>query len=96
MIYWLIWPLGLSIWLAIGWAAFAYFEAKGLRHDSTAGYITLSYFVYRVTSAWPPSIFLLGNGVGLFWGGLMVHFWWHWCPVGSTSIGALRVPLLGG
>lgn len=89
MSYWLLWPLGIATWLAVGWATFSVFEARGIRHNNLGGYITLSYFVYRVTKAWPPSIFLIGLFVGLFWGGLSVHFWWHWCPAGSVSVGLL-------
>jgi hypothetical protein len=95
MSYFLLWPLGISLWLFLGWAFFALFEARGIKHNNTGGYVTLSYFVWRVTSAWPPSIFLLGLSLGLFWGGLAVHFWWHWCPAGSVSIGALLAPLGG-
>lgn len=85
---WFIWPLGISIWLAIGWAGFAWRETLGIEHKgSAAGHITLSYWTYRVTQAWPPAIFLIGLFVGMFWGGLMVHFWWHWCPAGSISVG---------
>lgn len=93
MIYWLIWPVGITVWLTIGWVAFAYFEWKGLGHDHAAGYITLSYFVYRVTKAWPPAIFLMGLGVGGFWVGLAVHFWWHWCPDG-LSVGEISLPAI--
>lgn len=87
--FWLIWPAGISLWLLLGWATFAYFEYKGMenKHESVVGYMTLSYFTWRVTQAFPPAIFLMGLGIGLFWGGLMVHFWWHWCPAGSVSIG---------
>lgn len=90
----IIWPLGISIWLTIGWIAFAVFEALGIKHNDTKGYITLSYFVYRVTQAWPPAIFLMGLAIGLFWGGLAVHFFWHWCPPGSTSVGFFYLQLL--
>lgn len=90
---WVIWPVGITIWLILGWVVFAIFEALGIKHNNTAGYITLSYFVYRVTKAWQPSIFLMGLIIGLFDGGLAVHFWWHWCPPGSVSTGWL-VPLL--
>lgn len=86
---WIIWPLGITLWLTIGWVVFSIFEYLGIKHDDTKGYITLSYFVWRVTQAWPPSMFLLGFSVGGFWCGLAVHFWWHWCPAGSISVGWL-------
>ncbi len=92
---WLIWPIGISIWLVIGWIAFAIFERLGIKHNDVGGYITLSYFVYRITQVGPPSIFLLGLSIGLFWGGLCVHFFWHWCPAGSISVGAL-LTIIGG
>src|SRR6185437_3845320 len=92
MIYWLIWPIGITLWLAIGWTAFFYFEAKGLhnKHESVTGYITLSYFIYTLTKKMPLLIFLIGLAVGLFWGGLAVHLWAHWCPPGSVSTGLLK------
>jgi hypothetical protein len=49
--------------------------------------ITLSFFVYYVTTKMPLATII---GVGLFCyflGGLSVHFWWHWCPPGSISAG---------
>lgn len=84
---WLVWPIGISLWLFLGWVAFAIFERLGIKHKNTAGYITLSFFVYTITQKWPLAIFLMGLAVGSFWGVLGVHFWWHWCPPGSTSMG---------
>ena len=92
MNYWFIWPLGITIWLAIGLAAFAYFEAKALRPNAPPDHPTLSFFVYTVASKFPLSILLAGLLIGLFIGGLGVHFLWHWCPPGSVSTGWL-VPL---
>lgn len=86
---WIIWPVGISLWIALGWGLFAWRETLGIRHDDTAGYVTLSYFVWRVSQAWGPFQFVLGFAVGLFWGALAVHFWWHWCPPGSVSVGWL-------
>lgn len=88
---WLIWPLGISIWLAVGWAAFALFEYLGIKHNDTAGYVTLSYFVYTITQKMPALIFVIGAAVGFFWGALAIHFWAHWCPPGSVSEGLLQL-----
>ena len=89
---WVIWPLGITIWITIGWIAFAIFERLGIKHNNTAGYITLSFFVYTITQKMPVLIFAIGLCVGLFWGGLAVHFWAHWCPPGSVSEGMLALP----
>ena len=78
---WLWWPLGITLWLALGWGFFAWRETLGIKHHDRAGYITLSYFVWRVTQAWGPAEGLIMLFVGLFWGMLLTHFWWHWCPV---------------
>jgi hypothetical protein len=43
------------------------------------------------TCRWPVSIWIMG----VFCGALATHFFWHWCPAGSTSTGMLRV-LSGG
>ena len=45
MSYWIVWPAGIVLWLIIGWAAFAYFEAKAMRHDARKDQITLSMFI---------------------------------------------------
>ena len=87
MSYWLIWPVGIVIWLAIGWTAFAYFESHALRHDARKDQITLSFFLYTIGSKFPLSIFLAGMAVGAFWVGLAVHVLWHYCPPGSISGG---------
>lgn len=84
---WLWWPAGIALWLTLGWGLFAWRETLGIEHKDKGGYITLSYFCWRVFQAWPPSIFLVGLFVGLFWGALAVHLLWHWCPAGSLSVG---------
>lgn len=66
---------------------FAIFEVRAFRHPER--YNTLSRCVYDVGAKWPLSIFIMG----MFCGGLAVHFFWHWCPPGSVSTGALR-PLI--
>lgn len=54
--------------------AFAVFETMGLRHPEHVN--TLSRSIYNLGKNWPLSIFLMG----MFAGGLAVHFFWHWCP----------------
>lgn len=91
MSYWIVWPLGIALWLALGWAAFAWFEGRALRHDARKDQITLSMFMFTIGSKFPLSILMLGLLIGLFIGGLGVHFYWHWCPEGSVSEGLLLV-----
>lgn len=60
--------------LLLGWAAiFAVMEGYALTHDDA---ITLSRFVWEISAAWPPIIFLAGMTVGI----LVSHFWWRWNP----------------
>ena len=87
MSYWFIWPIGIVIWLALGWGAFAWFESKALRHDARKDQITLSFFLYTIGSKFPLAIFLGGLLIGLFIGILATHLEWHWCPPGSISAG---------
>lgn len=68
--------------LAIGY--FAYFEARAFRHPDRQN--TLSRAIWKLGQTWPLSIFLMG----MFCGGLAVHFFWHWDPNCLTSIGALQ------
>jgi hypothetical protein len=58
--------------LAIG--AFAFFEWYAFRHPERQN--TLSRTIYSIGSKWPLSIWIMG----VFAGGLAVHFFWHWCP----------------
>lgn len=87
MSYWLVWPIGIVIWVALGWAAFAWFESRALAHGARKDQITLSMFVYTVGAKFPLSILLAGLIIGIFIGALGVHFYWHWCPPGSLSAG---------
>lgn len=60
--------------LIVGWLiVFAIMEGYALTHDDA---ITLSRFVFEISNAWPPVIFLLGLTVGI----LVAHFWWRWNP----------------
>jgi hypothetical protein len=65
---------------------FAYFEWRAFRYPTSQH--TLSMWIYTLGSKWPLSIFLMG----MFCGGLAVHFFWHWCPPGSISTGLLSLP----
>lgn len=87
MNYWLVWPIGIGIWLIVGWAAFAWFEGRALRHDARKNQVTLSMFLYTIGSKFPLSIFIAGLLIGLFIGGLATHLEWHWCPPGSVDGG---------
>jgi Trk-type K+ transport system membrane component len=71
---WILGGIGFVIFFTI-------FEIRGFKNKNT----TLSRFVYNMGKAFPLSIFLWGALVG----GLAVHFFWHWCPPGSVTVGAL-------
>jgi hypothetical protein len=47
---------------------------------------TLSRYVWDVSCDWPPLPWV----VGVLTGAVATHFWWHWCPAGSISIGLLQ------
>lgn len=85
--YWYVWPIGIVIWLILGWSFFALFEYKALQSNASKNEVTLSMFCYTVFSKFPLMILLVGFVCGMFFGGLGVHFLWHWCPVGSLSAG---------
>jgi hypothetical protein len=85
--YWYVWPIGIVLWLLLGWGFFAYFEYRALRKDATANMPTLSKFCYTVFKNFPLMILLVGFVCGMFFGGLGVHFLWHWCPAGSIQGG---------
>jgi hypothetical protein len=85
--YWYFWPSAIVIWVLVGWAVFAVFEARALSHDARKDQISLSMFCYTIGSKFPLSIALLGVLIGLFFGILFTHLLWHWCPPGSISAG---------
>lgn len=87
MSYWIVWPVGIALWLLVGWAEFAWYESRALQHGASADQITLSMWCYTIIRKFPLSLFLGGLMVGLFWGILMTHLAWHWCPPGSVSAG---------
>lgn len=62
-------------------AVFAVLEAYAFKHPDREN--TLSHCIYTIGATWPLSIWIMG----VFAGGLAVHFFWHWCPVGSISGG---------
>lgn len=64
------WIIGLLVAILF----FAYFEAYAFKHGDRVN--TLSRSVYTLGKTWPLSIWLMG----VFCGGLAVHFFWHWCP----------------
>lgn len=70
---WVVW------WLAI-FASFVALEGYAFKHPEREW--TLSRTMATWGAKWPLSIGLWGMLVG----GLMVHFFWHFCPAG-VSIG---------
>lgn len=72
---WLV-PLGMAI------LTFTILEYLAIRYG---WFPTLSAAVYGVGKNFPLAIWFMG----VFAGGLAVHFFWHWCPAGSTSEGLL-------
>jgi hypothetical protein len=87
MNYWYVWPIGIGLWLALGWAEFGMIEGRALSDKATKNQITLSMFVYTVFTKFPLSVMITGLGIGYFAGVLSTHFLWHWCPPGSISAG---------
>jgi hypothetical protein len=74
-------------WIAGLFTAIAFFalvEGYAFRHPERQN--TLSMAIYELGSNFPLSIWLMG----MFAGGLAVHFFWHWCPAGSISVGLLQ------
>lgn len=67
-------------WLGFLIASFAVGETYALQ---TGKIPSLSMFTWRVFQKWP----LIAVVFGMLFGGLAVHFFWHWCPPGSISAG---------
>lgn len=65
------WIVGLFAAIAF----FAFFEWYAFRHPERVN--TLSRAIFTLGSTFPLSIWFMG----IFCGGLAVHFFWHWCPV---------------
>lgn len=70
--YWIVWTL-------IAIAAFAVGEGYAFKHPDRQN--TLSRAVTTLGAKWPLSIFIMG----MFAGGLAVHFFWPWAqnPLGA-------------
>lgn len=49
---------------------------------------TLSHAVNEIGSNFPLSIWFMG----IFCGGLAVHFFWHWCPDMGQGVGMISIP----
>ncbi len=81
-----------SIWI-IGFifsiAFFYVVEGFAFRHPERQN--TLSRAIYDLGSKFPLAIWIMGVAAG----SLATHFFWHWCPPGSISIGALQT-IIGG
>jgi hypothetical protein len=60
------------VWLGLFIALFAVNEGYAI----AKGKLTLSAGTWNVFKAWPPIAVLFG----MVFGGLAVHFFWHWCP----------------
>jgi len=86
MSYWVIWPIGIVLWLAVGWFEFGYIEAKAL-HTNDPNKPTLSRFIYTICTKFPLAMAIGCAAVGMFWGILWTHLFWHWCPPGSITGG---------
>lgn len=70
------------LWLLAVVCSFTLLEAYAFRHPDKQW--TLSRTLATVGAKWPLSIALWG----MLFGGLLVHFFWRWCPVG--------LPIQGG
>lgn len=60
---------------------FIVIERYAFRHPDRQN--TLSRAIWSLGQKWPLSIFLMG----MFAGGLAVHFFWHWCPALGLGTG---------
>jgi hypothetical protein len=63
--YWL-W----SAWLVLLIASFTEFVSYAVATHQP----TLSHVAAEAGAKWPPLLVIYG----MLWGGLTVHFWWHW------------------
>lgn len=72
------WKAIWTAWLLAIVISFAALEALSW----TTG-TTLSRYTWELSVAWPvfPAIY------GMVFGGLAVHFWWHWYPEGDKGTG---------
>lgn len=72
-------PLIWTGWLLAVVVSFGVIEGLALATGNT----TLSRFTWEVYEKWP----LIAVVYGMIFGGLAVHFWWHWSPPGSENNG---------
>jgi len=68
-----------TAWLLAVMLSFGIIEGLAIHTHAT----TLSRYTWEIYEAWP----LIGVVYGMLFGGLAVHFWWHWSPPGSSSEG---------
>jgi hypothetical protein len=68
-----------SAWLLIVMASFGVLEGIAI---GTGG-VTLSRYTWDLYEGWP----LIAVIYGMVFGGLAVHFFWHWSPPGSKNQG---------
>ena len=85
--YWYVWPIGILSWLALGWFEFGVIEANALKSGDESKKPTLSFFIYTISTKFPLAMAIGCAAVGMFFGILWTHFFWHWCPPGSISAG---------
>lgn len=57
--------------------------AAGETYALRTGKTTFSRFLWRMSLAWMPIVFLVGMVVG----GLAVHILWPWCPQQGLGVG---------
>lgn len=72
-LYWIAFFAVIAILFVIG-------ETLALRQKNA---VTLSRFIWTISKAWPPIVFVIGWLIGL----LTAHFWWHWCPEIGVGVG---------
>jgi uncharacterized membrane protein len=86
--YWIVWPVGIVLWVLLGWTEFGYLESRALSKKKTdPNQITLSMFIYTISTKFPFAMAFGFMMLGMFIATLMTHFYWHWCPPGSISAG---------
>ena len=78
------WFLGIAAFFMIGAAIFAHFERRGRVEGPIH---TLSRAVWDLFEAFPLAIIIGVFNLGGFIYGLLVHFFWHWCPPGVIGVG---------
>lgn len=67
---------GWTVLIAGAVVIFIAMEGYALMQPTPDDGITLSRYVWEISQAWPPIIFVVGWLCGL----LTSHFWWRWNP----------------